>query len=122
MPTLARPDDDVLEGLTTAIVVDQQRMGGDMRSTVGTATDANAMMRILFSRLGKPYVGPPNAFSFNVASVRASDHGRTRRRQDGEKDLHPRRRHVSALRRNGVGERLRVTVRLRGRVRSCSRR
>jgi excinuclease UvrABC ATPase subunit len=69
MPTLARPDVDVLEGLTTAILVDQERMGTDPRSTVGTATDANAMLRILFSRLGKPYVGPPQAFSFNVASI-----------------------------------------------------
>jgi excinuclease ABC A subunit len=72
MPTLARPEVDVLEGLTTAIIVDQQRMGADARSTVGTATDANAMLRILFSRLGQPHIGPPNAFSFNVASVRAS--------------------------------------------------
>jgi len=72
MPTLARPEVDVLEGLTTAILVDQERMGGDPRSTVGTATDANAMLRILFSRLGQPHVGPPNAFSFNVPSVRAS--------------------------------------------------
>ncbi len=70
MPTLARPDVDVLEGLTTAITVDQERMGGDTRSTVGTATDANAMLRILFSRLGKPQIGPPNAFSFNTPSVR----------------------------------------------------
>ncbi|MET8226832.1 excinuclease ABC subunit UvrA, partial [Streptomyces sp. NPDC005301] len=69
MPTLARPDVDVLEGLTTAIIVDQQRMGTDSRSTVGTATDANAMLRILFSRLGKPHIGSPQAFSFNVASV-----------------------------------------------------
>ena len=72
MPTLARPEVDVLEGLTTAIIVDQQRMGADPRSTVGTATDANAMLRILFSRLGKPHIGPPNAFSFNVPSVKAS--------------------------------------------------
>jgi excinuclease UvrABC ATPase subunit len=72
MPTLARPEVDVLEGLTTAIIVDQQRMGADTRSTVGTATDANAMLRILFSRLGQPHIGSPNAFSFNVASVRAS--------------------------------------------------
>jgi hypothetical protein len=73
MPTLARPEVDVLEGLTTAILVDQkQRMGADIRLTVGTATDANAMLRILFSRLGKPYIGPPNAFSFNVPSVRGS--------------------------------------------------
>ncbi len=69
MPTLARPDVDVLEGLTTAIIVDQQRMGADPRSTVGTATDANAMLRILFSRLGKPHIGSPKAFSFNVASI-----------------------------------------------------
>jgi excinuclease UvrABC ATPase subunit len=69
MPTLARPDVDVLDGLTTAIIVDQQRLGADPRSTVGTATDANAMLRILFSRLGKPYIGSPQAFSFNVASI-----------------------------------------------------
>ncbi|UOZ10320.1 excinuclease ABC subunit UvrA [Amycolatopsis sp. WQ 127309] len=69
MPTLARPDVDVLDGLTTAIIVDQERMGSDPRSTVGTATDANAMLRILFSRLGKPYIGSPQAFSFNVASI-----------------------------------------------------
>ncbi|MEV7402916.1 excinuclease ABC subunit UvrA [Streptomyces sp. NPDC091267] len=72
MPTLARPEVDVLEGLTTAIIVDQQRMGADPRSTVGTATDANAMLRILFSRLGKPHIGPPGAYAFNVPSVRAS--------------------------------------------------
>ncbi|MFJ9210301.1 ATP-binding cassette domain-containing protein [Streptomyces sp. NPDC102264] len=72
MPTLARPEVDVLDGLTTAIIVDQQRMAADARSTVGTATDANAMLRILFSRLGQPHIGSPNAFSFNVASVRAS--------------------------------------------------
>ena len=72
MPTLARPEVDVLEGLTTAIIVDQERMGADPRSTVGTATDANAMLRILFSRLGKPHIGSPQAYSFNVASVKAS--------------------------------------------------
>src|SRR5215212_2051175 len=72
MPTLARPDVDVLDGLTTAIIVDQERMGSNPRSTVGTATDANAMLRILFSRLGKPHIGPSNAFSFNIPSVRAS--------------------------------------------------
>ena len=71
MPALARPEVDVLEGLTTAIIVDQQRMGADPRSTVGTATDANAMLRILFSRLGQPHIGPPNAYSFNVPSVSA---------------------------------------------------
>jgi excinuclease UvrABC ATPase subunit len=69
MPTLARPDVDVLDGLTTAILVDQERMGGGPRSTVGTATDANAMLRILFSRLGEPHIGSAQAFSFNVASV-----------------------------------------------------
>ena len=69
MPTLARPDVDVLDGLTTAIIVDQERMGGNPRSTVGTATDASAMLRILFSRLGQPHIGSPQAFSFNVPSV-----------------------------------------------------
>lgn len=72
MPTLARPEVDVLEGLTTAIIVDQQRLGADPRSTVGTVTDANAMLRILFSRLGDPHIGPPGAYAFNVPSVRAS--------------------------------------------------
>ncbi|MGW1272346.1 ATP-binding cassette domain-containing protein [Streptomyces sp. NPDC002491] len=72
MPNLARPEVDVLDGLTTAIIVDQQRLGSDPRSTVGTATDANAMLRILFSRLGEPHIGPPSAYSFNTASVRAS--------------------------------------------------
>ena len=72
MPTLSRPEVDVLEELTTAIIVDQERMGSNPRSTVGTATDANAMLRILYSRLGEPQIGPPNAYSFNVASVSAS--------------------------------------------------
>jgi excinuclease UvrABC ATPase subunit len=72
MPTLSRPEVDVLDGLTTAILVDQERMGADPRSTVGTATDAHAMLRILFSRLGKPHIGPPSAYSFNVPSVRAA--------------------------------------------------
>ncbi|MCX5264002.1 excinuclease ABC subunit UvrA [Streptomyces sp. NBC_00199] len=72
MPNLSRPEVDVLDGLTTAIIVDQQRLGADPRSTVGTATDANAMLRILFSRLGEPHIGPPSAYSFNTASVRAS--------------------------------------------------
>jgi excinuclease UvrABC ATPase subunit len=72
MPTLARPEVDVLDGLTTAIIVDQERMGADARSTVGTATDANAMLRILFSRLGKPHIGSPQAYSFNITSVQAS--------------------------------------------------
>ena len=69
MPTLARPEVDLLEGLTTAIIVDQERMGSNPRSTVGTATDANAMLRIVFSRLGKPHIGSPNAFSFNTATI-----------------------------------------------------
>jgi excinuclease UvrABC ATPase subunit len=72
MPSLARPEVDVLDGLTTAILVDQERMGANPRSTVGTVTDTNAMLRILFSRLGKPHIGPPNAYSFNVPSVKAS--------------------------------------------------
>src|SRR5690606_24316541 len=72
MPTLPRPDVDVLEGLTPAIIVDQERMGENARSTVGTVTDAHAVLRILFSRLGEPRIGPPSAFSFNVPSVKAS--------------------------------------------------
>jgi excinuclease UvrABC ATPase subunit len=72
MPTLARPDVDVLDGLTTAIIVDQERMGANVRSTVGTATDANALLRLLFSRLGKPHIGPPTAYSFNVPMRKAS--------------------------------------------------
>src|SRR5690606_30009502 len=69
MPTLPRPDVDVLDGLTTAIIVDQERIGGDPRSTVGTITDTGAMLRILYSRLGKPHIGSAQAFSFNVASI-----------------------------------------------------
>src|SRR4051794_8073677 len=72
MPSLARPDVDVLEGLTTAIIVDQERMGANSRSTVGTATDANALLRVVFSRLGQPYIGPPTAYSFNVPTRKAS--------------------------------------------------
>ena len=72
MPTLGRPEVDVLEGLTTAIIVDQERMGANARSTVGTVTDANAMLRVLFSRLGKPHIGPPTAYSFNVPTRKAS--------------------------------------------------
>src|SRR6478609_7239399 len=72
MPSLARPDVDVLEGLTTAIIVDQERMGANVRSTVGTATDANALLRILFSRLGQPSIGSPQAFSLNTASATGS--------------------------------------------------
>ncbi len=72
MPSLTRPEVDLLEGLTTAIIVDQERMGANPRSTVGTATDANAMLRILFSRIGKPHIGPPTAFAFNVPTRTAS--------------------------------------------------
>ncbi len=72
MPSMDRPDVDVLEGLTTAILVDQERMGVHSRSTVGTVTDANAMLRVLFSRIGKPHIGPPPAFSFNIPTSRAS--------------------------------------------------
>src|SRR5690554_8138937 len=72
MPSQARPDVDVLEGLTTAIIVDQERMGANPRSTVGTATDANALLRILFSRIAEPNLGSPNAYSFNLPSVKAA--------------------------------------------------
>src|SRR6201991_4694967 len=72
MPTLSRPEVDVLEGLTTAIIVDQERMGTNPRSTVGTATDANAMLRILYSRIGEPHIGSPQAFSFNIPTRTAS--------------------------------------------------
>ena len=116
MPNLARPEVDLLDGLTTAIIVDQERMGANPRSTVGTATDANAMLRILFSRLGKPHIGSPNAYSFNVPSVRGErrDHRRARRQdQDGEGDLQPSRRHVPALRGHGLGHRLRPDRALR---------
>src|SRR5690606_40405748 len=72
MPSLGRPEVDVLEGLTTAIIVDQERLGANSRSTVGTVTDANALLRVLWSRVGKPHIGPSTAFSFNVPSVTAS--------------------------------------------------
>ena len=72
MPSVPRPDVDVLEGLTTAIIVDQERLGANPRSTVGTVTDANAMLRILFSKLGQPYIGGPTAFSFNIPTQKAS--------------------------------------------------
>ncbi|MBF6620432.1 MAG: excinuclease ABC subunit UvrA [Patulibacter sp.] len=87
MPTLARPDVDVLEGLTTAIIVDQERLGANVRSTVGTVTDANAMLRILFSRLGHPQIGSAQAFSFNVASASGSGAMKTERagKQQAEK-------------------------------------
>ena len=116
MPTLARPDVDLLEGLTTAIIVDQERMGANVRSTVGTATDANAMLRVLFSRLGQPYVGPPTAFSFNVPMRKASgamtvDKGEGR--ADRRAQRHLPRRHVSALRGHGHGQRHRPDPALR---------
>ena len=88
MPTLARPDVDVLDGLTTAIIVDQERMGANSRSTVGTVTDANAMLRIVFSRLGKPHIGSPNAFSFNTATVSGAGAITTEKR--GEKKVEKR--------------------------------
>jgi excinuclease UvrABC ATPase subunit len=88
MPTMARPDVDVLEGLTTAIIVDQERMGANVRSTVGTATDVNAMLRILFSRLGKPHIGSPNAFSFNTATI--SGAGAITTEKGGEKKVEKR--------------------------------
>ena len=112
MPNLARPDVDHLEGLTTAIIVDQERMGANPRSTVGTATDANAMLRILFSRLGMPRIGPPTAFSFNVPTRKASGvmstekaGGRVERSVVQRCGLPG--RHVSALRGHGLGLRLR---------------
>src|SRR6476659_2942810 len=87
MPALARPDVDVLDGLTTAIIVDQERMGANPRSTVGTATDANAMLRILFSRLGKPYIGPPNAFAFNVPTCKLNGAATTEKGGRVEKNV-----------------------------------
>ena len=108
MPTLSRPEVDVLEGLTTAIIVDQQRMGADPRSTVGTATDANAMLRILFSRLGQPHIGSPKAFSFNVPSISGARRGHPgARREDrqGAAQLQHHRRDVPAVR--GPGHHLR---------------
>ena len=102
MPTLGRPEVDVLEGLTTAIIVDQERMGANSRSTVGTATDANAMLRVLFSRLGKPHIGSSNAFSFNIPTRKASgvDDGRQGQGREncGARRRLPR-RHVPAMRR-----------------------
>ncbi len=87
MPTLARPEVDVLDGLTTAIIVDQERMGANPRSTVGTATDANAMLRILFSRVGKPHIGPPTAFAFNVPTRTASGVMKTEKGGKEEKSV-----------------------------------
>lgn len=87
MPSLARPEVDHLEGLTTAIIVDQERMGANPRSTVGTATDANAMLRILFSRLGEPHIGPPTAFAFNVPTRTASGVMKTEKGGKEEKSV-----------------------------------
>ena len=116
MPTLARPEVDVLDGLTTAILVDQERMGANPRSTVGTATDANAMLRILFSRLGEPHIGPPTAFSFNVPTRTASG-AMTVDKGQGERDRGAQRRlpgrHVPALRGRGLGHRLRPVAAVR---------
>ena len=107
MPTLARPDVDSLEGLTTAIILDQERMGANVRSTVGTATDANAMLRVVFSRIGKPHIGGPQAFSFNVPSVVGA--GAIKIERGGGKTesrkLQRRRRHVPALRGHGHRQR-----------------
>ncbi len=116
MPTLARPEVDVLDGLTTAIIVDQERMGADARSTVGTVTDANAMLRILFSRLGKPHIGSPQRVLLQrrLGPGERRDHGRTRRQdQDREGELQPHRRHVPALRGPRRGHRLRPLRALR---------
>ena len=110
MPTLARPEVDVMDGLTTAIIVDQERMGANPRSTVGTATDANAMLRILFSRLGKPHIGSPQAFSFNTATISGSGavtFEKGGRKTAGEALVHADRRHVPAMRGHGIGDRLR---------------
>ena len=115
MPTMARPEVDVLDGLTTAILVDQERMGGDTRSTVGTATDAAAMLRILFSRLAKPHIGSPSAYSFNVP--RSGSGGITVERGDRTETkkprLQPHRRRVPALRGPRHGQRLRPDRALR---------
>ena len=110
MPTLARPEVDHLEGLTTAIIVDQERMGANPRSTVGTATDANAMMRILFSRIGKPHIGPPTAFAFNVPT--RDGQRRDEDRQGPGLDVDRPRgglpgRHVPEVRGHGGAQRLR---------------
>lgn len=104
MPAQARPEADVLEGLTAAIIVDQQRMGSDPRPTVGTATDANAMLRILFSRPGDPHIGPPSAVlvQHRVDQRKRLDHRGGRRQQEGNGRLQPHRRHVHAVRGPGT--------------------
>ena len=107
MPTQSRPEVDLLEGLTTAIIVDQERMGSNPRSTVGTVTDANAMLRIVFSRLGQPHIGSPKAYSFNVPSLTAAGAITVAAglQEDREEDLQRHRRHVPALRGHGQRER-----------------
>ena len=115
MPTLARPDVDALEGLTTAIILDQERMGANARSTVGTVTDVNAMLRVVFSRLGEPHIGGPQAYSFNIPTV--SGGGAIKiERGAGETDqpeLQRHRRDVPALRGHGHGQRHRPDPDLR---------
>ena len=115
MPSMARPEVDVLEGLTTAIIVDQERMGANARSTVGTATDAHAMLRVLWSRIGKPHIGSSDAFSFNIPQRRASG-AMTVEKGKGRAHRRPRRRlsgrHVRALR-DGAGQRHRPDAALR---------
>ena len=115
MPTLARPDVDSLEGLTTAIILDQERMGANARSTVGTVTDANAMLRVVFSRVGKPHIGGPQAFSFNVPSVSGAGAIKVERGAgaDRKPQLQRGRRHVPALRGHGKRQRHRPDPALR---------
>ena len=108
MPTLARPDVDVLDGLTTAIIVDQERMGANVRSTVGTATDANALLRLLFSRLGKPHVGLAHGVLLQHPAAqgqRGDDRRPRQRRADRRARRHLPRRHVPALRGHGLDHR-----------------
>ena len=115
MPTLARPDVDSLEGLTTAIILDQERMGANVRSTVGTVTDANALLRVVFSRIGEPHIGGPQAYSFNVPSVSGAGAVKIERGDgpDGEPDVQRRRRDVPALRGHGHRQRHRPDPALR---------
>ena len=116
MPTMARPEVDVLEGLTTAIIVDQERMGANSRSTVGTATDANAMLRVLWSRLGKPHIGPSDGLLVQRPDAK-SQRGDDRRQGQGGADRRARRRlsgrHVPAMRGHGTGQRHRSDAALR---------
>ncbi len=116
MPTQSRPEVDLLEGLTTAIIVDQERMGSNSRSTVGTVTDANAMLRIVYSRLGQPHIGSPKAYSFNVPLDQRSGRGHARARRtdrEGAAQLQHHGRHVPALRGHGQRDRPRSGPALR---------